>query len=115
MIVMDYKGSNRLARVLQGRMQGIAEQPQVLDTGMINADGSLTCSTYPVSIPAADYMVCRGAAHRETVFGQTVQGSSIPLPASMAAIKPGDSVLVAWASNMAVVIDILVPAGEVTG
>ncbi len=56
---MGNEGINRLAEVLQNRMRGISDKPQVLDFGVIQSDMSLLTNKFPVPIPQSDYMVCR--------------------------------------------------------
>lgn len=56
---MGSEGVNKLTEVLQNRMRGMSEQPQVLDFGVIQPDMSLLTNKFPVPIPQSDYMVCR--------------------------------------------------------
>ncbi len=56
---MGNEGINKLAEVLQSRMHGISDKPQVLDFGVIQEDMSLLTNKFPVPIPQSDYMVCR--------------------------------------------------------
>lgn len=56
---MGNEGINRLTEVLQNRMHGLSEKPQVLDFGVIQGDMSLLTNKFPVPIPQSDYMVCR--------------------------------------------------------
>lgn len=52
-------GINKLARVLQTRMQDASSMPDTLDFGSIQGDYSLKTNQFPLPIPAADYLVCR--------------------------------------------------------
>lgn len=56
---MGSEGINRLTEVMQNRMHGISQRPQVLDFGVIQGDLSLLTNRFPVPIPQSDYMVCR--------------------------------------------------------
>lgn len=82
----DNAGTNRLARVLSGRMKQEGRSPLILDFGRINGDFSLTTNTYPVQIPQGQYSLCKGLAERAI---------------------PGDRVLVGWVFNEAVIIDVI--------
>lgn len=80
-------GTNKLARVLSGRMKKENESPVLLEFGVIQNNNSLTTDSFPVSIPAGDYFVLKNV--------------------SKGAIKSGDRVLVAWVGDDAVVIDVV--------
>lgn len=80
-------GTNKLARVLSNRMKKESESPMVLEFGAIKSNNSLSTDSFPVSIPAGEYLVL------ENVSKDT--------------IKSGDRVLVAWVGNDAVVIDVV--------
>ena len=70
---MEFEGVNKLARVMQKRMQDVGARPLVLDFGSIQADYSLVTNTFPVPIPKSDYMVCRrvGLGVERAVLGVT--------------------------------------------
>ena len=85
-------GANKLATVIQERMLKINTKPPVLDFGKIQADHSLRTNMFPISIPPADYLICK----------------SSPLDPDP---QPGDSVMVAWVQNDAVVLGVISPAG----
>lgn len=55
-------GVSKFAGIVQQLAQQTFEAPPILDFGLIQDDGSLLTNTYPVSIPATDYLVCRCAA-----------------------------------------------------
>lgn len=126
---MGNEGVNLLAGVLQGRMAAMAESPPVTDIGEIGADMSLDLNMFKQPIPQSDYLVCRqltlgptgGKLTEEKTQGQhgvhlSGDGShnhDIKIPEKMRSIKPGDRVLVVWAGDDAVVIDIILPATEV--
>ena len=116
---MENEGVNKLARVMQKRMQEMCKQPLVLDFGEIQGDFSLITNTFPIPIPKTDYMVARqltwGAVDTLLTETQTVgeHAHEILIPEKMRSIKAGDRVLVAWVGNDAVVVDIVVPATEV--
>lgn len=67
-------GVNKLAQTLQRRMKETSKSPLMLDFGVIQQDYSLLTNTYPIPIPKADYMVCRGATHNPSIpLTQTYQ------------------------------------------
>lgn len=118
---MGNEGINKLAGVLQGRMSQIGDKPQVLDFGEIQSDMSLLTNKFPKPIPQSDYVVCRqltlGPAG-DTYCDTTVDGHHEHshrgiIPDKMRSIKPGDRVLVAWAGDDAVVVDLVLPATAV--
>lgn len=80
-------GVNKLARVINGRINRNMEMPLALDFGVIRKGYALKINTFKVPIPKGDYMVSKALAGKE---GQTV--------------KPGDRVLVAWVQDMPVVV-----------
>lgn len=84
-------GTNKLARVIAGRMKLECDFPLVLDFGGLEKDKSLVTNTFPIPIPAGSYAVCSKAAEE---------------------LKAGDRVLVAWVGNDAVVIDKIGPLAK---
>lgn len=120
------EGTNKLANVLNGRMQEESKSPLVLDFGGIQADGSLVTNTFPVPIPKGDYSILRqltlGVAgdiltttsgkgndgeHEGHMDGTGSHTHEILLPEKMRSVGPGDRVLVAWVHSEAVVVDIV--------
>lgn len=55
-------GMSHLAGIMVGVARDASNTSLVLDFGVIQGDGSLLTNTYPISIPASDYLVCRGCA-----------------------------------------------------
>lgn len=112
-------GTNKLANVLCYRMKREGESPLALDFGEIQANGSLTTNTFPVSIPKGEYSICRhvgglsfaisGGGHsgheNQTPKANTGSHSHTVEPP---VVKAGDRVLVAWVQNEAVIIDVIV-------
>ena len=112
-------GTNKLANVLCDRMKREGETPLCLDFGEIQANGSLTTNTFPVSIPKGEYSICRhvggvsfeisGGDHsgheNQTPKANTGSHSHAVEPP---VVKAGDRVLVAWVQNEAVIIDVIV-------
>lgn len=106
-------GTNAFARVLAQRMQKESATSLVLDFGSIGADYSLVTNTFPIPIPAADYLVCRlvsgisletaGGVHTGHEAGDGTHSHSIDVQP----VGPGDRVLVAWVNNDAIVIDVI--------
>lgn len=75
------EGINLLARVMQKRTQDVAAGPSPFDFGEIQDDFSLLLNSFPVPIPATDYLVCRcltmgkkGSVMAQTVAGQGAHG-----------------------------------------
>lgn len=112
-------GTNKLANVLSDRMKREGETPLYLDFGEIQANGSLTTNTFPVSIPKGEYSICRhvGGLSFEISGGghlghenQTpnVNTGSHAHTVEPPVVKAGDRVLVAWVQNEAVIIDVIV-------
>lgn len=55
-------GMSRLAGVIKDIAKGERDTALIIDFGVIQNDGSLLTNTYPIPIPATDYLVCRGVA-----------------------------------------------------
>jgi len=53
-------GMSHLAGIMVGIARDASNTSLVLDFGVIQGDGSLLTNTYPIAIPATDYLVCRG-------------------------------------------------------
>lgn len=110
-------GMSKLAGVLKGIAHGAQDTSLVLDFGVIQPNGSLLTNTYPIPIPKADYLVCRGLRRQSGSFTTSEAeadnhkhtGSVQTSPA----VKAGDRVLVAWVQNDAVVVDVIVAASAV--
>lgn len=130
-------GTNRLANVLTDRIKRESERPLSFDFGTIEANGSLKTNTFPVSIPKGQYSVCRqltlggtgsiltlttesgsdtpiggeqeeaGSGNRSQEHREDLHKHSVIVPENMRSLQSGDSVLVAWVQNEAVVIDII--------
>lgn len=112
-------GVNALAQVLQGRMGTVlgANVKNVCDLGTIQADGSLNLRTYPIPIPAGQYLVCRsltwGSAQSEVSEttsdsdGHSSHKHKVKLPENMRSLQAGDDVFCCWIDNDVVVVDIL--------
>ena len=112
-------GMNRLARVLQRRMQDSvgANTSDALDLGVISGDMSLVADNFPIPIPAGSYLVCRSLTISSTndelkktedaSDGHGAHRHSIRVPEKLRSLQPGDRVLIGWISSEAVVIDIL--------
>lgn len=88
---MQKEGISKLARVLSERMAKTqeAESELAIDYGDIANDNSLTTYTFPVAIPQSDYFILEGLE-----------------------LEPGDSVLVAWVGDDAIVLGKVVSATE---
>lgn len=86
------------------------------DFGSIQGDGSLLTNTYPVAIPASDYLVCASLKKREVKTDSSSVGDhgghrhEVTLGSGLEA---GDRVLVVWVANDPVVVDVILPAESV--
>ncbi len=111
---MANEGMNELARVLDGRAKGLGDKPPVLDFGTIQGDMGLLTNKFPKPIPYDDYAICRSVCYDPGVPLTVTEDEEheVRLPEKMARIKPGDRVLVAWAGDDAVVIDIVMQAPD---
>lgn len=110
-------GIAHFASILDKRMKEHQSQERILDFGEILAGYQLQTNTFPVAIPAGDYMVCRsltiGTAGSYLTNVTTTEGSgSAYVPESMRMLQPGDHVLLAWVENTAVVIDLIQKASS---
>ena len=119
-------GANELTNTLTGMIKGIANQPPVIQFGIINSDYSLSINGYKCPVPKSEYSVCRSLLYNPAVpLTETyVDGShghpdasppgthshQVKLPKKMRWLKPGDKVLVAIIGNEFVVIDIVFDA-----
>jgi hypothetical protein len=134
----ENQGISKLAKTLSNRVaaQGDANYGSlVLDFGEIQPDMSLLTNTYPIKIPASDYLVLEyltigptGGYLTNTVCnedsysngehthpGISKSGShyhSVSIPRKLRKLGAGDRVLVAWVQNDAVVIGRINPASE---
>ena len=116
------EGVNRLGRVLREQMKGMGERPPLLDFASIEPDMSLKLNTFPEPIPQTDYVVCRSVAFGavDSVIITTQQGGGSPHTHEILAddktrwLQPGDRVLVAWVGDDPCVIDLILPATEIT-
>ena len=116
-------GANELTNTITGMIKGIANQPPVIQFGIVNSDYSLSINGYKCPIPKSEYSVCRsllynpavpltetytdgGHTHYDVVPYETHK-HQVRLPKKMRWLKPGDKVLVAIIGNEFVVIDIV--------
>ena len=109
---------SKMAAALVEKMRQISDRPNVLDFGSILDDFSLQTNSLPVPIPKGDYFVCRMTALPDrTDWAVTATADNhfhqMALPDSLAPLRPGDRVLVAWVEDDAVVIDKFMPATAV--
>lgn len=112
-------GISKLAGVLQGQTNRSQDTSLLLDFGTIQGDYSLRTNTYPIPIPSGDYLVLRhltvGAAGASMASTSETDGHThaVAVPAGLASVAPGDRVLVGWIQNDAVVLGVIVPAGNI--
>lgn len=110
-------GMAKLAIALDSRIREHRPQELVIDFAEILSGYQLKANTFPELIPPSDYMVCRQLTLGNT--GEVLAGVSTTdgagqayVPEKMRKLKPGDSVVIAWVQNTAVVLDIIVRADK---
>lgn len=109
--MMRYEGIGRLSRQMNSQTQRLTQKPMPFDIGKIKAGFVLHTNSFDIDIPPEDYLVGRSITVGKT--GEILSGSTT-IPEKLRSLKVGDSVLVAWVGADAVVIDIILPAKEVT-
>ena len=85
------RGVDRLAQTLRGAIAMQTATPPVVELGAIQPDGSLKVDRFAVAIPVGEYLVTRRAAGD---------------------LQPGDRVLVVWADDDPVVVDMVEVSGR---
>ena len=108
-------GIGKLASTLDNRMSEHQSGQFTPDFGTIKSDMSLVTDTFPTPISDEDYSVCRhlsgyditGGSHGGHNSGNGSHSHELPT------LKPGDRVLVIWANEEAVVVDIIVKASSI--
>ena len=107
---MEKNGMEKLAKVLDSRMEEHSGGGFSFDFGVIKKDYSLVSNTFPLPIPKKDYSVCRLLANLSTnVSGGTHGGhnsgtGSHSHKVVMPKLKPGDRVLIVWVEGEPVVV-----------
>lgn len=105
----ENQGANKLAHVLQGRMNQVtgAYVQDTCDFGTIQSDMSLVTNLFPTPIPQGSYVVCRQLTLGDTgeELTDTESGDSVKIPEKMNYLKPGDRVFVCWVQNDPVIVD----------
>lgn len=113
---MNYEGINALSRVLGSETNSRVANGSTnwLDFGTILPDGSLKTNKFPIPIPSGDYLVCHSMAPgtvevrtSESGSGSYPHSHTVNLEKQLLSLSPGDSVLVAWVGNDAVVVDLI--------
>ena len=108
-------GIGKLASTLDRRMSEHQEGQFTPDFGTIKSDMSLVTDTFPTPISDEDYSVCRhlagldfsGGKHGGHDSGDGSHSHELP------SLRPGDRVLVIWANEEAVVVDVIVKASSI--
>ena len=108
---------DKFAALMQNRAKEVMPKNAILELGTIKSDYSLLCDSFPIPIPASDYLVCKramiGEANSTLATTETAAEHShvIKTPEQLQSLKPGDRVLVAWVGNGispdAVIIDVI--------
>lgn len=107
---MSNKGISNLGAAIHMRISAVGDKPNVFDLGTIKSDGSLLADQYPIPIPKDEYLICRSLVHDDPLtITNTVSSHShtVNIPDSMAPIKAGDRVLIAWIGDDVVIIDVV--------
>lgn len=109
------KGSYQLASVLSKQMKKQAEQPILVEFGVIDDDYNLKTDTFSELIPKTDYFVCRSLIMGESGerWIETEGNDVVPLPENLRKLKTGDRVLVFWIGADAVIVDIVFAADTI--
>ena len=116
MALRGNNGIGKLATALDRRMGEHADYKYLPDFGEIRSDLSLVMNTFPVPIPKTDYSVC-GSLCGLSIEGGKHSGHSGGNDGShghaLRKLSPGDRVLVVWADEEPVVIDIIMKASSI--
>lgn len=102
-----------LGELLEARMKGRikANETPTLELGTINGNMALQVDSLGNAIPKGEYMVSlRLTIGSLTVTSETAEAHThrVTIPGVLRGLKAGDRVLVAWAGNEPVVIDVVV-------
>jgi hypothetical protein len=111
-------GMSRLAQVLSQRMGEQAQRPDAMELGTIRADMSLLLDRFPIPMPRGEYLICRtltlpnpiATTSGKSVGDHGIHNHTVPRPAELRALSPGDRVLVAWVNDGTdpVIVDVVV-------
>lgn len=88
----NHPGTNKLARVIAGRIQDDTDSALVLDFGEVTKNMSLVTNTFPVAVPKEDYEVDERLLDGEDK------------------VRPGSRVLVAWVAETPVIVCVIASA-----
>ena len=110
-------GIRKLASTLDKRMGEHQEGKFDPDFGTIKEDMSLVLDTFSMPIAAEDYSVCRMATGPVLSGGQhdghRLENNDGSHTHRLPYLKPGDRVLVIWANNEPVVVDVIMQGGSI--
>ncbi len=106
-------GFNELALTIQKRMNQVGESRLIIDFGQINSDGSLRTNSFPIDIPATDYLICGSLIENECLCDPGGDPSHVHVIKTKKRISAGSRVVVVWIGNDAIVIDVMKTASEV--
>lgn len=104
------RGIAQLAKVLDGRIGASGMSGQIFEFGTIQGNYSLKTDTFQHPIPADAYHVCRTLTIARG--GESICAAGVPVSEKLKSLAPGDRVLVGWVGSEAVVIDVVVSAGN---
>lgn len=106
------KSNSRLAAALQQRMVEASQfvTPEQPELGTITGSMGLKLDSFPEEIPKTDYMVCRTLMLKDTNTenaGDPSHKHAVKMTAVIPNLSAGDRVLVIYAGNEPVVIDVV--------
>lgn len=97
-----------------------ANSSVILEIGVVGEDLGLKVSRFNTEIPKGEYYIDRSLSFQYdpiTVVTSQNDGHThnvdIPIPNGFAKIAPGDTVLVAWAEETAIVVSVLISSNDI--
>jgi hypothetical protein len=111
-------GMSKLAHVLSERIGQQVQKADALELGVIKSDMSLLLDRFPIPMPRGEYLICRtltlpnpiATTSGKSVGDHGTHDHTVPRPAKLRALSPGDRVLVAWVNDGTdpVIVDVVV-------
>lgn len=102
-------GIEQFGNLLNQRTKEVLNGNQKLSVGLgrINSDLSLAVDGMEGHVPKGQYMLSRHLTFPETIDTAAASGHSHEVKTGLRGLKSGDRVLIAWAGNEPVIIDII--------